>query len=124
MEQWIIPCNIKYYDVIGAFTELRCLDWKQSVKSIAVGDEVFIYVGSPIKAIKYKCKVNKVNLSNVEIDDSKFIVDGTPYVAYENHMELELLESFDDERYSLSALIRKGLKGNIQGPRRAFNLLL
>lgn len=44
MEQWIIPCNIKYYDVIGAFNELKCLDWKQSCKSINVGDEIYIYI--------------------------------------------------------------------------------
>lgn len=48
MEQWIIPCNVKYYDVQGAFKKLKCLDWKQSNKSIRVGDEVFIYIGSPI----------------------------------------------------------------------------
>ncbi len=42
MEQWIISCNIKYYDVIGAFKKLQKLDWKQSNKSIEIGDEVFI----------------------------------------------------------------------------------
>ena len=48
MEQWIIPCNIKYYDVEGAFEKLKCLDWKQSNKSIHVGDEVYIYIGKPL----------------------------------------------------------------------------
>lgn len=70
MEQWIIPCNVKYYDVKGAFEKLKCLDWKQSNKSIAMGDEVFIYIGTPVRAIKYKCKVNKVNLNYIEIDDT------------------------------------------------------
>lgn len=123
MEKWIIPCNVNYYDVKGAFSKLKCLDWKQSNKSIRVGDEIFIYVGSPIKAIKYRCKVNKVNLSCIEIDDSEFIRNGEPFEDYGNHMELELVEEFDDEQYSLAALRNKGLRGNIQCPRRANGLI-
>lgn len=123
MTQWIIPCNIKYYDVEGAFNKLKVLDWKQSNKSILVGDEVFIYVGAPIKAIKYKCRVNKVNLTSVEIDDSEFVLNGDPYEHYGNHMELELLEEYEDTRYSLEVLRSKGLKGQIQGPRRANGII-
>ena len=123
MEHWIIPCNPKYYDVIGAFNKLECLDWKQSVKSIDVGDEVFIYVGAPIKAVKFRCKVTKTNLPEIEIDDSDFVVNGEPYQTYGNHMELALLETFDDNKYSLEILRSKGLKSRIQGPLRANGLL-
>jgi len=121
MEQWIIPCNVNYYDVRGAFKKLKRLDWKQSTR-VEVGDEVFIYIGAPVKAIKYKCKVNKVNLDHIEIDDSEFVLNGEPYEAYGNHMELELLEEFDDTKYSLDVLRSRGLKGNIQGPQRANGL--
>ena len=114
MEQWIIACNLKYYDVFNAFKKLKRLDWKQSVKSIAVGDEVFIYVGIPIKAVKYKCRV---------IDDSEFVIDGEPYENYGNYMELELLETYDDNLYALNNLRKNGLKGNIQGPRHASGLI-
>ena len=65
MTSWIIPCNLKNYDVIGAFKRFRKLNWKQSAKSIEVGDTVFIYIGKPVSGIKYKCKVNKVNLKNI-----------------------------------------------------------
>lgn len=123
MEQWIIPCNIKYYDVEGAFKKLRRIDWKQSNKSIEVGDEVFIYITKPIQAIKYKCKVNKVNLECIEIDDSEFVLNGEPYETYGNHMELELVEEFAVAKYSLKVLRGKGLKGNIQGPMRANGLV-
>ena len=123
MEHWINPCNIKYYDVEGAFEKLKCLDWKQSNKSIHVGDEVYIYIGKPVQAIKYRCKVNKVNIDGIEIDDSEFVRDGEPYETYRNHMEIELVEKYDVFRYSLEVLRKKGLKGNIQGPRRANGLL-
>ena len=92
MTTWIIPCNIANYDVIGAFSKLKKINWKQSVKSIDIGHTVYVYVGKPVSAIKYKCKVNKVNLPKREIDDDMFIVDGKPFVSYGNYMEIELLE--------------------------------
>lgn len=117
MTDWIIPCNLKYYDVIGAFNKMSRIDWKQSAKNIAVGDIVYIYVGRPLMAIKFKCRVNKVNLDSVEIDDSEFIIIGDNYVNYGNHMELELITVYNDE-LNLAELRTHGLNGNIQGSRR------
>lgn len=90
--EWIIPSNLKYYDVIGAFEEFNKLDWKQSV-SIEQGDIVYIYVGNPISAIKFKCVATKVNLGEIEIDDSKYTRKNKVYTDYKNYMELELIES-------------------------------
>lgn len=123
MERWIIPCNPKYYNVVEAFNRLNRIDWKQSNKSIMAGDEVYIYVATPIKAIKYRCRVNKANLSTIEIDDTDFVVNGKPYETYGNYMELELLEVYDDCKHSLEVLRQKGLKGNLQSPQKAKNLL-
>ena len=36
MEQWIIACNLKYYDVFNAFKKLKRLDWKQSVVNAGI----------------------------------------------------------------------------------------
>lgn len=47
MSDWIIPCNIKKYDVLGAFPKLNTIDWKQS-RNIKIGDTVYIYVGAPV----------------------------------------------------------------------------
>lgn len=123
MEKWIVPCNVKYYDVNNAFNKLKKLDWKQSCKSINIGDEVYIYVGKPYSAIKYRCVVNKVNIESIEIDDSEFVIDGSPYENYHNYMELELLEVFADDELTIDVLRDRGLKGNIQSPRCASNLL-
>ncbi len=122
MQQWIIPCNINLYDVIGAFKQLRCIEWKQSNHSISVGDEVFIYVGKPISSILYKCKVNRANFSETRIDDSKFVLNGENYQNYGNYMELELLEEYEAERFHIDVLIANGLKGRVQGPRRVNEL--
>lgn len=119
MTEWIIPCNVKYYDVTGAFKKLKRVDWKQSAKNINVNDIVYIYVGSPFSSIKYKCLVTKVNLNSIEIDDSEFVIIGDQYVNYGKHMELEFIREYDDNVLSLSVLSEHGMKGRIQGPRRA-----
>ncbi|MDH9139740.1 MULTISPECIES: hypothetical protein [Staphylococcus] len=42
MKYWIIPCNIKTYNVVGAFNELSEIDWEQSknIKSAMIEDIV------------------------------------------------------------------------------------
>ncbi|EEQ58937.1 hypothetical protein CBFG_02647 [Clostridiales bacterium 1_7_47FAA] len=122
MVQWIIPCNISLYDVIGAFKKLRCIEWKQSNHSISVEDEVFIYVGKPVSSILYKCKVNRANFSNTEIDDSEFVLDGETYQNYGNYMELELIEEYEPSRFHVDVLTANGMRGRIQGPRRVNEL--
>lgn len=116
--EWIIPCNLKYYDVGGAFANLKTTDWKQSNKNIAVGDIVYIYVGIPISGIKYKCKVNKTNIAYCEIDDSKFVKIGDVYERYGNYMELELIREYNDDFLTIDKMHSLGMKGNIQSPRK------
>ena len=54
MNKCIIPCNIKKYNVDGAFSKLDELEWAQGRNKVEVGDIVFIYVGMPVQCIKYK----------------------------------------------------------------------
>lgn len=74
--EWIVPCNLKMYDVFGAFDSLGKVDWKQTNKNVEKGDIVYIYVGKPISAIVFKCVVNKANIHVYEIDDSAFAKNG------------------------------------------------
>ncbi len=114
---WIIPCNPNYYNVKCAMTDLKIVDWKQSNKNISAGDIVYIYVGSPISAIKYQCKVNKANIPFCEIDDSKYEINSDVYKHYGNYMELELIKDFPNYLCTISKMRSLGLKGNIQSPR-------
>ena len=113
--EWVISCNPSYYDVIGAFNELECIEWKQST-NIKVGDIVYIYVSSPVKEIKYKCIARKVNLNSAgRIDDSKFMIDDSNYRNYGRYMELELITKYQDKQYTLNDLKQHGLR-SVQGP--------
>jgi len=60
-KEWIIPSNPGYYDVVSAFEESDVIDWKQG-RGIIPGDTVYLYVGAPVSAILYKCKVLETDI--------------------------------------------------------------
>ena len=63
IEHWIIPCNLKVFDVIAHFKANKQVVWKNSF-TIKAGDIAYIYLGQPYSEIKYKCRV----ISN-DVDD-------------------------------------------------------
>ena len=60
-KEWIVPANPKYYDIVHAFDGADEIDWKQGA-GINLGDTVFIYVGAPVSAILFKCRVTKTDI--------------------------------------------------------------
>ncbi len=115
MTSWILPCNIKNYDVVGAFNELDRIDWKQGINA-TVGDIIYIYIGAPIKCIKYKCVVEAIDKDSITIDDSKYYINPVNYVNYKKHMQIKLVKKYNNKFLSFEVLKRNGLNGNIQGP--------
>ena len=114
MTEWIITCNINAYNVEGAFDKLDTIDWKQSTY-VEKGDIVYIYVGAPMSAIRYKCEAMEVELPEATIDDSEFVLDGSSYENYGRYMRLHLLDKYDNPLLGRSKLIENGLK-TVQGP--------
>ena len=114
MTEWIITCNINVYNVEGAFDKLDTIDWKQSTY-VEKGDIVYIYVGAPMSAIRYKCEAMEVELPAATIDDSEFVLDGSSYENYGRYMRLHLLDKYDNPLMGRSKLIENGLK-TVQGP--------
>lgn len=106
--EWIIPCNIKYYDVISAFKKFKSIDWKQS-KDIKVGDIVYIYIGKPFQQIKYKCIVTINDLKEASRHDSEFILDGTQYIDYGRYMRLELIDEYIEGMFTSKELEENGV---------------
>lgn len=60
-KEWIIPSNPQYFDIVHAFDDTDTIRWKQG-QSIKTGDTVFLYVGAPVSAILYKCKVIETDI--------------------------------------------------------------
>ena len=60
-KEWIIPSNPKYFDVVRAFNEQELIHWKQGA-GIRKGDTVYMYVGAPVSAVLYRCKVTETDI--------------------------------------------------------------
>lgn len=109
--EWFVPCNINHYDVFSAFSELRRVNWGQTVRQIKPGDTAYIYVTAPYSAISLKCRVNKAGLKPEEamIDDSKFDLTHTENEPYAQYMELEIVAEYASPLFALAELKRNGL---------------
>ena len=114
MTKWLIQSNPNMFNALAAFKELQQIDWRQNVNA-ELGDEVFVYVAAPVKAIKIKCRVVKINLPKAEIDDSKFSEKAATFENHKKYMRLEFTEEYDNQGLSYQALAQHGLK-SVQGP--------
>ena len=120
---WVIPCNPKYYDVIGTFRRLKTVDWRQTAKAIEEGDTVYIYAGRPIQAITHKCVVLETNIPYDKVDDSDLDFDLSNdetegLSPYSRYMRLQLVKEYAPQELSYAKLVDHGLVGSIQGQRR------
>lgn len=116
MQNWIIACNLKQYDVNGAFSEFEVIEWKQSV-NFNVDDIVYIYISHPVMEVRYKCIVEEKDIVNRNQKDIKYVSEVNSYENYGKYIRLRKLVSFTIPITS-SELNYYGLNGRIQGPRR------
>ncbi len=58
---WLVPGNPKYFDVGAAMKRKDTLLWKQS-SAVEVGDEVYLYEGLPVGAIRFVFQVLETNI--------------------------------------------------------------
>ena len=104
-EQWIIPANPKYYDIINCFNDTNEIIWKQSSK-ININDIIYIYVASPYSKIIYKCKATEVNIPYSYKDKN---------LTINTVMKIKLLKKLDNKNYTFEYLQKLGIKW-IRGP--------
>lgn len=121
MAEWIFPTNINQYRADDALKELRTIEWKQNRNSINVkkGDTVYIYISTPIKAIRWKCEVLESHKNPGTIDDGDYYV---PPVELEMPYPEDCIVLKAVERYDVGHLLdydrlkENGLKSRIPGP--------
>lgn len=125
MTHWLYPANVKFYDVLGAFSHLKTY-WPMNTK-VCSGDLVFIYLAMPYKQIGFACKVNNTELELDEISDEiKPFMKASKEDKKPNKkfMELSETQSFkltNESPLSLLNLQKHGLKGMLMGPRNLDN---
>lgn len=121
MNRWIVPGNIKSFDVIAAFNKLNMIDWRQQLKAVEPGDIVYVYVGAPISAIKFSCEVLLTNLRggiDTIIDDNEFVRDiNFKNMGSSRYMRLKKIHEFDNDILTFSVMKDHGWKGSVQSAR-------
>jgi 5-methylcytosine-specific restriction endonuclease McrA len=116
--EWLIACNLKWYDLFGAFRKLKVIDWQKvtAMNNCKKGDFVYIYCCGDNKpgSILFKGAILEVDKPRVTIDDSEFNGDLNQGPSFEVAMFREY--DFDGE-LSFKELGGHGLKGSVMGPR-------
>ena len=112
-KEWIIPSNPKYYDIIHAFDDTDTIDWKQGA-GIIKNDIVYIYVGAPVSAIMYRCKVLETDIPY------NYHSDGLTIKAL---MKIKLLKRYEADQFTFERLKTDFGVFAVRGPRGVPNSL-
>lgn len=107
MQKWLIPSNIKRFDVVSHFEENDRIDWIINRKW-EIGDIVYIYVSNPVKKVMCKTIIEKE--VTYDGDDEKYAC-------------LHLMKKIDCEELSYKNLLKHGLKGPLLGPKKLDGVL-
>lgn len=106
-KEWLIPSNPKYFDIVHAFDDKEEINWKQGA-GIKKGDTVFLYVGAPVSAILYKCRVTETDIPY------QFRREG---LTIRSLMKIRLLKRYDPERFPFKVLNEQYRIFAVRGPR-------
>lgn len=112
-KEWLIPANPKYYDIEHAFDNKNIIDWKQGA-GIRKGDTVYMYVGAPVSAILYKCKVTE---TDIPYDYS------TKELTITKLMKIKLQKRYAPDRFTFKRLNDEYGIFAVRGPRGVPNSL-
>lgn len=97
--EWIVPANPKYYDLKKLFHQKKGVIWKQGSR-IKKGDIVYMYIASPVSAVKYKCLVTEADIP-YEYHDKN--------VSMKKIMKMDVLERYGDDICPFSKLNELGI---------------
>lgn len=115
---WLYSMNSAIYDQDLVFHSNGLVDLIQDnhFKNASIGDIVFIYDISPIKRIKYKCKIIKKDIDKEnEISDVQNLSNSMQLEDYEgSYIRFELIKKSDDDRLAYDNLLKMGLKSEPQ----------
>lgn len=115
-ENWIIPCNIKVFDVISHFKTNKRVVWKNAF-TIRKGDIAYLYIGRPYGEIRYKCLVTSDTVDEEILRANAYAVSPNKSNNYfskkEKYIEMEYIREFPEGMLTLGKLREHGL-GQVQ----------
>ena len=66
MQKWVIPCNVKNFDIVKHFENNDTAFFKRN-RALQLGDEVYLYLARPYSEIKYKGVVIQTGINPREV---------------------------------------------------------
>lgn len=116
---WIIPANLKNYDVFGEIKRFGVIEWRQGKFNIEKDDTVYIYISKPEGYIAFKCNVEEVNISrlSLQIDDSGYFLNNK-LQAVNRYMRLKPIKQYSPTDITFEKLESVGFP-RIQSARKA-----
>ena len=115
-EHWIVPCNIKVFDVIAHFKDHTHVVWKNAF-TIKKGDIVYLYLSSPYGEIKYKCLVTSDSISDQKLQENPYAIRTKASYNYYSrkikYIEMLYLREYPSQTFPLETLKKHGL-GQVQ----------
>ena len=112
-KEWLIPSNPNYYDIVHAFDNADVIDWKQGA-GIKKNDTVFLYVGAPVSAILYQCKVTETDIP-YDYHSSELTITKL--------MKIKLIKRYKPEQFTFERLKTEYGIFAVRGPRGVPNSL-
>ena len=107
-ENWIVPCNVKFYDVVSHLEKNKSIVWRK-VSAIKKGDTVYLYISAPYSEIKFRCNVVNDNVDEETIELNAYAIKKTEGYRKPRYIQLELEYVYPSGELSLEKLRSHGL---------------
>lgn len=116
IEKWIIPCNVKRFNIIDHFKSSETVVWKNSF-TIHKGDIAYIYLGAPYGEIRYRCSVISDTVDEETLQANKYAIqekNSNNYFSKKiKYIQLKLECEYPEGLLPLAKLKENGL-GQVQ----------
>ena len=106
INQWIIPANPKFFDIVATFEKEDEIIWKQS-SGVHKGDIAYMYVAAPYSAILYQCLITKTDIPYHYQDKN---------IKITHVMKIKKLKQYDKNFLNFEKLKTFGVTA-VRGPR-------
>jgi len=107
-ENWIVPCSVKFFDVVKHFEENDTIVWRK-VSALKKGDTVYIYIGAPYSEIKYKCHIIDEDVDEKILRSNEYAIRKTESGKRQKYIQMKLDHVYEDGELTLDKLRANGL---------------
>lgn len=108
IENWIVPCNPKYYDVVEHLSKNDYIVWRK-VSAIHKDDMVYLYIALPYQEIKFRCVVVDDDVDEETVAKNAYAIKKTDNGRKSHYLLLKKEYVYEDGTLPLAKLKENGL---------------